>query len=764
MKVQIAHPITSYFDATSQLLKAQGEEFQLFGATTLTQVLESSTQKLLDVYVIDSIMLRDEPPETFEKLAVMSRSVPAIVMIEETEEPLAAELRNRGSFTLLYKRKGYLTALAAAIRQAHAEHRQRLEEEAKAEALKAEALRAAAAKSEDLRQEALKAEAAKAEALRQEVLKAEAAKTEALRQEALKAVAAQAEALRQETLKAEAFKAESARAAAEEEMRPHPPAPEPMATAAGAALPAEEGFFICDRRGRFLSANKTLQSMLNYSEEELLELALTDLLVREEAERLFNEIFAGGGDKDIYPVQIQLIDKMGQRHLVSLKIRMLRDESRDKRIIGFRGSVTLIAARQLETGAPAGAVDQNVMVEHLLELVQMSYSEPLNVLLKRLGEVVCQVFSFQRASVAILDRRRKAYIKQAMIGYRDTLQPPAGSGNLEVPQDVLDRLFIDRETVKVIYYNQASLPEATSLDTAAALIRQQTMPAESQWHPRDLVLLRLADQRGQQFGYISIDEPLENAAPSRSTFFNLELFSQLAAMVVENYYRFSTLERRNRRLKQILINSNIFKLYLSLNELLKEVVWSVKFSLDFNLVSLVLISKKSGQLETKAVACDDRIKLGQIQELAFDLKEFSGLLREEYRRGKSFLISSEEKALQHLKQIYYGSFSNGHYIDGWPRYAMLLVPIKSREGKIIGFILADDPADGRLPTTESVHILEILANQVAIAIDNRMLYVQSREKTPAAAAPSEPASQPPAEEYPEESSSSLRRLVDRFLR
>ncbi|HOT98434.1 MAG TPA: PAS domain-containing protein [bacterium] len=724
MKVQIAHPITSYFDATSQLLKAQGEDFQLAGATSLTQVLESSAQNREDVYVIDSIMLRDEPGETFKKLAAMSRQVPAIVMIEENEEALAEELRNCGPFTLLYKRKGYLTALAEAIRQSYSEHLKRLEA-ARAEALKAETLRAEAARAEALRLDALKAEALKAEALK---------------------------------------KAESTRAAAEQRQRlTMETAPTPAAT----QEPAEEGFFICDRRGRFLSANKILQTMLNYTEDELLELSLADLLSREEETRLFNEIFADMGTRESFPVQLQFIDKVGTRRPVNLKIRMLRDESKEKRIIGFRGSVTLMAPRLMETGLPASPVDQQIMIHDLMDLVQMSYTEPLNVLLKRIGEVVCQVFGFQRATVAILDRRKKAYVKQAMIGYGQSGDSAGESRILEVPQDLLDRLFIDREPVKVIYYNQESRSAHAgldALDTTAALIRQPEMPAETQWHPRDLVLLRLADHRGQQFGYISIDEPLDSVAPSRALFFNLELFSQMAAMVIENYYRFSTIERRSRRLKQILINSNIFKLYLSLNELLKEVVWAVKFSLEFNLVSLVLISKKSGQLETKAVACDDRIKLGQIHDLAFDLKDFSGLLREEYRRGRSFLISSEEKVLQHLKQIYYGSFTNGHYIDGWPRYALLLVPIKSREGKIIGFILADDPADGRLPTTESVQILEILANQVAIAIDNRMLYVQSREKPQTAIPPEEPAPAPATEEYPEENSSGLRRLVDRFLR
>ncbi|HOH07940.1 MAG TPA: PAS domain-containing protein, partial [bacterium] len=726
MKIQIAHPITSYFDATSQLLRAQGEDFHLTGATSLPEVFDSSAQKLEDVYVIDSILLRDEPSETLDQIGAMSRHVPTIVMIEESEEELAGELQERGSVTLLYKRKGFLTALAEAVRQSHTDHLRRLEEAARVEAEKEKALRLAREK-----EEAARAEAARLEALRTEAARQETARFQAEVEEAARKERARIQARREEEERAARERAAAAREAA------------PATPPARETETPEEGFFICDRRGRFLSANRSLQTMLNYAEEELLELSLSDLLSREEEQRLFNDIFTCSPDQEIFPIQLHFIDKVGERRPVSLKIRMLRDESREKRVIGFRGSVTLVAA---ERGMPAGVhgmLDQGVIIRHLFDLVQMSYTEPLNVLLKRIGEVVCQIFGFQRSTIALLDRRKKAYIKHAMVGYGENRTVAAGEKTLEVPEEVVDRLFVDKAQVKVIYYSQ----ESGSLGSPALPLTQTELPTvESRWHPRDLALLRLADHRGHQFGYISIDEPLDNVTPARSTFDNLELFSQLVAMVIENYYRFSTIERRNRRLKQILINSNIFKLYLSLNELLKEVVWSVKFSLEFNLVSLVLISKKSGQLETKAVACDDRIKLGQLQELAFDLRDFSALLREEYRRGKSYLISSEEEVLRHFKQIYYGSLSNGHYADGWPRYALLLVPIKSREGKIIGFILADDPADGKLPTTESVHILEILANQVAIAIDNRMLYVQAKEKPQSTEPPaaSEPADGPDA--------------------
>jgi len=47
---------------------------------------------------------------------------------------------------------------------------------------------------------------------------------------------------------------------------------------------------------------------------------------------------------------------------------------------------------------------------------------------------------------------------------------------------------------------------------------------------------------------------------------------------------------------------------------------------------------------------------------------------------------------------------------------------------VVGAFLVDDPENSRLPNKEVFRMLEILANQVGIAIDNRILYVQAKKR------------------------------------
>ena len=91
-------------------------------------------------------------------------------------------------------------------------------------------------------------------------------------------------------------------------------------------------------------------------------------------------------------------------------------------------------------------------------------------------------------------------------------------------------------------------------------------------------------------------------------------------------------------------------------------------------------------------------------------------------------MEKEEEILYSLKKIYYGDEFHISQNGGWPTCGILLVPVKSRSNKIIGLLMVDDPVNKKLPTKDVIKTLEILANQIAVAIDNRVLYVQMKEK------------------------------------
>lgn len=487
----------------------------------------------------------------------------------------------------------------------------------------------------------------------------------------------------------------------------------------------QDAYFLLDHQGRFLSSNKLLEKYLDYTEAELLELMISDLISQENEAR-FNQwltsIDLGYSTKTF---TTQITGKFGHRKLVEIALKPVRDA--ESEIRSYKGKLIFKTTPDVPS-ARDGSFDQNRMIQEMVRIIGNSHNESLTRLLERITQTICQLFQFQRATLALLDRRRKVFIKLIMVGFSS--QPENERKVTEVPQDVIERAFNNSNKVKVLYFNQdKGITKYSLIENLREERRAEPRRPENKWHPRDMVILNLLDRHQHTFGYISLDNPVFTVAPDRDIFYNLEIFSSLASLAIETYYRIATTEKRNRRLKQLLITSNIFKLHLNLTEMLNEVVWSIKFSLDFNLVMLGLISNKSGQMEIKAVACDDKIKALQIGEIKFDTTRFKNIFKKQYRRGKSYFIQEKEPLLEGLKDIYYnqGRF-NAEGENYWTWYSMLVVPIRRREDKIVGFLMVDDPADCLIPTKETLHTLEILATQISIAIDNRLTYLQSKEK------------------------------------
>lgn len=521
----------------------------------------------------------------------------------------------------------------------------------------------------------------------------------------------------------------------------------------------ERGFFMTDRQGRFLTADEKVADMTGYSEDELLELAVADLLPREQETKFYDWLSAVDAEGvETGPLRTQIYDKKGNTRSVEIALSAVKGAGDE--VMGYRGSMRDLT-ESITRGEPDGRrVDQVHMVNEISRTMIDCAGEPLHVLLERVAEIACQVFRFRRSTVALLDRRKRAFVKQAMVGYMSL--PVVDNRTIEVPYEVIERIFANQFRVKVLYYNQEPRETATYLEAHLPERRTQKRRPPNEWHKRDLVLVNVMDRRGKTVGYISLDDPSEEAIPTRDTFHNLEIFGQLVSSAIQGYHQFAGVEKRSRRLKQILVTSNIFKLYLSLNDLLREVVWSIKFSLDFNLVALGLISKRTGHLEIRAVACDDKIKLLQLSEISLPLKPLAQLLREDYAYGKSYFIDRKEDVFRSFKQIYYGSGLSTELNGTWPSWGLILVPLKSREGKIIGFLLVDDPVDGLRPSDETVRMLEILSNQIAIAIDNRIMYVQTKKRLQELEEHN--GAQGRGSQHTEPGAVGIKGLVDRFFR
>jgi PAS domain S-box-containing protein len=190
------------------------------------------------------------------------------------------------------------------------------------------------------------------------------------------------------------------------------------------------------------------------------------------------------------------------------------------------------------------------------------------------------------------------------------------------------------------------------------------------------------------------------------------------------------MERKAQRLKQILVTSNSFRLQVFLDDLLREIVWSVRFSTGFGSVALGMVEKDSERVSIKALASDSKEVIRNLIGTSLSWDSFSRLMDEKNRVGRSYLLYTGEPILK--KSKFMGNVLDLETIEsniGGSSIASLFVPIESRLGRVVGFLLVEDPQDGVRPSLETIQTLEIFANQVAVVIENQRLFADAKQKS-----------------------------------
>jgi len=202
-----------------------------------------------------------------------------------------------------------------------------------------------------------------------------------------------------------------------------------------------------------------------------------------------------------------------------------------------------------------------------------------------------------------------------------------------------------------------------------------------------------------------------------------------AADEMGRLYRTELLASRKRaaRLKKVLeigtsINSN-----LALDKVLHEIVHAVSDAADFRIVLLRVLNDRTDTFEARAFAGLDRSAIQKLEQYQVPRTEFESWLRDEFRVSRSYFIRQEAK--------FWGEKDDASYVPDlgerkkgeWSAEDVLFVPLTTKDGAIIGYLSVDDPVDRKRPTSEIVEMLEILATQAVVALENSALYERLNE-------------------------------------
>ncbi|MDZ7375263.1 MAG: response regulator, partial [candidate division KSB1 bacterium] len=101
-----------------------------------------------------------------------------------------------------------------------------------------------------------------------------------------------------------------------------------------------EAYFILDNKGRFITTNPKLEEMLKYSEEELLELNLSDLIPAQKENEYYRWLTKVDLSSQEQSFRTELVGKYGDQQLAEIILSPMRD--RDNEVISYKGKIKII--------------------------------------------------------------------------------------------------------------------------------------------------------------------------------------------------------------------------------------------------------------------------------------------------------------------------------------------------------------------------------------------------------------------------------------
>ncbi len=219
----------------------------------------------------------------------------------------------------------------------------------------------------------------------------------------------------------------------------------------------------------------------------------------------------------------------------------------------------------------------------------------------------------------------------------------------------------------------------------------------------------------------------------------LEAVADQAVIALENARRFARvdqdlarraqeLDRSNGQLRELLRIGNALRVEHRLDELLRQITASVSSSTGFHSAVIALVQReRTAQPYLQRVVGSGPVlaAMPRLLPVRAPLSEVPNLLRPEFQRSASTYFISH-RAPDYVQfwggaeKVYIPALPDAS--GGWHPYDALFTLMRDSRGDLLGLLCVDEPEDGALPTAEQVQVLEIYANQAAVAIENARLY------------------------------------------
>jgi len=359
--------------------------------------------------------------------------------------------------------------------------------------------------------------------------------------------------------------------------------------------------------------------------------------------------------------------------------------------------------------SPAG-----IALQALRGLIEVQARALVEDLPGALQEVVAQVAGVLDVRAVAINLLRPAWDDFEIAAIHAPPEIVSALRGRAVPRPTIERLLDPAFDVGGAFFIPAGAVDEADLAGPSAVIARDDRPDHpDRWEEDDEFIVPIRSG-GRLIGFVSIDEPRSGLRPGSREVEMAIAVADAAAAAVLGAQR--ALEARSSREALELL----FELSASLTNdddvdtVLQTCCEGIRRALGFECVVIEIADDDSGELRLRASlgweegAPEGMTSLSEVDRLCDPAYEIEGCYL--WPAGAAMA-----RVGSHARR--YESRNNGVGPLAWDHH-WLIVPLRHTDGRIGGWVWADDPADHLLPTPEKLRILRTFANHALVAVSD----------------------------------------------